>query len=186
LPESSSGSINQGTQIMNKRKHTVRGVTLIELMVVVIIISILAALAYPSYTNYMRQTRRSDAQIALTQAAALQEKYYSECNTYAQTLAGARACGTGVLGLAAATPVLSPGPHYEITLVAPTASSGTCPITTCYILEANPNSSAAGVTGRQTNDGRYRIDSRGNKSWDKANTNSPDATGKFPYRWTDK
>lgn len=171
---------------MRRAKPAVHGVTLIELIIALVIISILAAIAYPSYVNYTRQTRRSDAQIALTQAAALQEKYYTECNTYAQTLAGARSCATGILGYAPSTPVLSPGSHYEITLVAPTASSGNCPIDSCYILQANPDSAAVGVTGRQKGDGRYRIDSRGNKTWDKANTNSPDSFGKFVNKWTDK
>jgi type IV pilus assembly protein PilE len=166
------------------RQIRLHGFTLIELMIVVVIIGILAAIAYPSYTTYTIRARRSDAKIALTYAAAQQEKFYSDCNTYAGTLVGTRACATGILGLAAAAaPVLSLGQHYELTLVAPTA---TCPIATCFILEANPNSAAAGVTGRQRNDGRLRIDSRDNKTWDKTNANTPDASGKFPNRWTDK
>lgn len=165
------------------------GFTLIELMITVVIIGIIASIAYPGYTKYMAQTRRSDAQIALTNAASTQEKFFSDCNTYAQTLAGARDCTTGVLGLAAAaTPVLSPNLDYEITLVAPTTSTGVCPITSCFTLQANPNSSAAGVTGRQKNNGRLRITSLGIKTWDKANSVSPaDSThGPYAYKWTDK
>lgn len=166
-----------------KKQH---GFTLIELMVTVVILGILVGIAYPSYTKYMVQTRRSDAQIALTQAANQQERFFTECNYYATTLTGTRACGAssaaGVLGISA----LSPDSHYAITLVAPTASSGSCPITSCYFLEANPN--GAGVTGRQTNDGRFRINSRGVKTWDKANTNIPNdtTTGDYLNRWTDK
>ena len=154
-------------------------------MIVVVIIGILAAIAYPGYQKYATQTRRSDAQIALTQAANQQERFFTECNYYAKTLTGSRACGSsstaGVLGYPSA---LSPDGHYEITVVAPTSSAGNCPITSCYILEANPN--GTGASGRQANDGRFRIDSRGNKTWDKANTNTPDSSGKFANKWTDK
>jgi type IV pilus assembly protein PilE len=178
------------------------GFTLIELMIVVVIIGVLAAIAYPSYTKYTVQSRRSDAQIALTQAAALQEKFYSDCGHYAQIPNGVtRACGTvansfndGVLamnGKASAT-IFSPSQHYLITMVAPTASAGICPITQCFILEATPSAKAStdGTlfgTGLQVGNGRLRTDSKGNKSWDKANTNSPSGTtGMFGYKWTDK
>lgn len=187
---------------MDKHKSAISGVTLIELMVVVIIVAILAAIAYPSYTRYVVQTRRSDAQTALTRAAALQEKFYSECNHYAQIAYGVtRACGTatnnyndGVLamnGKVSAT-IFSPGQHYLITMVAPTSSGGICPIDRCFIMEATPSlkTSTDGTltgTGLQVGDGRFRIDSRGNRSWDKANTNTPDGTtGTFAYKWTDK
>lgn len=176
---------------MNRHRHG--GFTLIELMITVFIIGILAAIAYPSYQKYTTQARRSDAQIALTSAANRQEKFYSDCGHYAQVLTGTRACGTsannfndGVLGLANAAPVLSQDLHYELTLVAPTASSGLCPITSCFTLQANPN--GTGVTGRQNNDGRMRISSVGEKSWDRGNTNTPNPSthGKYGYKWTDK
>lgn len=178
------------------------GFTLIELMIAVVIIGVLAAMAYPAYTKYSIQTRRSDAQIALTQAAAAQEKFYSDCGHYAQIPNGAtRACGTaansfndGVLamnGIASAT-IFSPNQHYVITMVAPTSSTGICPISRCFIMQATPSTKTDtdGTllgTGLQVGDGRLRIDSRGNKSWDKANTNSPSGTtGMYGYKWTDK
>jgi type IV pilus assembly protein PilE len=168
------------------RHIRLHGFTLIELMIVVVIIGILATIAYPSYTNFTTQARRSDAQIALTRVAAQQEKFFSDCTTYAGTLVGTRDCATGILGLAAATPVLSPDRHYELTLVAPTASAGACPITSCFTMQANPN--GAGVTGRQTNDGRMRITHLGQKSWDKGNTNTPNPTthGDYSKKWSDK
>src|SRR5688572_23692834 len=79
------------TTILATPRH---GFTLIELMIVVAIIGILAVIAYPSYNNYATQTRRSDAQVALTRIAAQQEKYRADCGWYATTLNGARGCGT--------------------------------------------------------------------------------------------
>lgn len=186
------------------KRASLYGFTLIELMIVVVIIGVIAAIAYPSYTRYTVQTRRSDAQIALTQAASMQEKFYSDCSHYAQTLEGVknnRACGTlandfndGILSLnqKASATIFSPGLHYVITLVAPTASSGICPIDRCFILEATPSTTAntdgtLSGTGLQAGNGRLRIDSKGRKSWDKANTNSPSVTdGMFANKWTDK
>ena len=167
------------------RKFVSHGFTLIELMITVVIIGILAAIAYPSYQNYTKQTRRSDAQIALTQAANQQEKFFTECNWYAKTLHGiSRACGAtsadGVLSLfgATATPILSPERHYVITLVTPDAA---CPISSCYILQATPATTAQGGTGlQQSTDGNFRITSTGVKSWDKANNDL------YQSRWTDK
>lgn len=176
------------------------GFTLIELLIVVVIIAVLAGIAYPSYQNHMQQTRRSDAQIALTQAASLQEKFYSDCSHYAQLLHGAktdRACATnsdlnnGRLSMndSAATTILSPGGHYVITLVTPTTGAGSaCPISQCFTLQATPATKAQGGTGLQAGDGRFRITSTGAKSWDKANTGSPadSAQGNYLHKWTDK
>jgi type IV pilus assembly protein PilE len=168
------------------------GFTLIELMIVVVIIGVLASIAYPSYTKYMKQTRRSDAQIALSTAASLQEKFYSDCSHYAQKLEGlklSRACGTvgnsyndGILSMnnSAATTILSPGLHYAVSLVTPTASSGTCPITSCFILQATPATTAQGGTGLQLTDGNFRITSAGVKTWDKSNNST------YAAKWTDK
>lgn len=95
--------------------------TLIELMIAVVIVGILAGIAYPSYQKYAMQSRRSDAQIALTRIAAAQEKFFSDCGYYAASLATPRGCltsTTGRLGLGAT----SPDGHYGL-VVAVTASS---------------------------------------------------------------
>jgi type IV pilus assembly protein PilE len=81
-----------------------RGVTLIELVVVMIIIGILAAVAIPSYRNYVMRSQRSDAKDALLALATAQEKFYLQCNFYADVIGVAPTCaGGGVLQGAAAS-----------------------------------------------------------------------------------
>lgn len=146
-----------------------RGFTLVELMITVVILGILVGIAYPSYTKYMVQTRRSDAQIALTQATNQQERFFTECNWYAATLTGARSCGTNTTGVLN-YPTTSPDRHYAISLSAGSITAVTCSAYSCgYILTADPN--GAGVTGLQRTDGKFRIDSTGMKQWDRNNDN---------------
>ncbi|MEK7816154.1 MAG: type IV pilin protein [Pseudomonadota bacterium] len=166
------------------KKNATHGFTLIELMITVVIIGILAAIAYPSYQNYTRQTRRSDAQIALTQAANQQERFFTECNSYAPSITAARpaTCPPVPAGSGLGLSNLSPERHYVITLVTPDTA---CPISSCYILQATPATTAQGGTGLQANDGNFRIRSTGVKTWDKNNA-GPDSGGNYAFRWTDK
>lgn len=62
------------------------GFTLIEVMITVVIISILAAIAVPSYQNSVQKSRRADAKACLIEAAAAQEKYFYQNNTYTTTV----------------------------------------------------------------------------------------------------
>lgn len=152
---------------------SIRGVTLIELVVVVLIIGILAAIAYPSYRNYTQKSRRSDAQILLLQAAAKQEKFFSDCATYAAALDGTQmVCATGKLGLGAATPLSNQGDYQ---LAAPEAGNITgtgCQRGTAganlscgFTLTANP------VAGKsQAGNGALRIDALGNRQWNRNNS----------------
>lgn len=59
-----------------------RGVTLMELMVVVVIVGILAAIAYPSYRAQVRRSNRTEARVALEQAAGALEKCYTRYMAY--------------------------------------------------------------------------------------------------------
>ncbi len=76
-----------------RQKRTNFGFTLIELMIVVMIMSILAAVGYPSYTQYVIRGKRSEARSALLDAAARQERFYSDNNQYTSTV------GAGGLGI---------------------------------------------------------------------------------------
>ncbi|MGY0218287.1 type IV pilin protein [Endozoicomonadaceae bacterium StTr2] len=125
-----------------------RGFSLMELMVVMAIIAIIAALAYPSYQSSVRKTRRSDATIALTTAAAQQERWFSVNNSYADT--------SNLAALGGAT---SPEGYYTIAV-----ENDSCDVGgrfTCFKMIATP---MAGLS--QANDTdclEITIDHRGQK-----------------------
>ena len=146
------------------KRVTLYGFTLIELMIVVVIVGILAAIAYPSYNRYSTQTRRSDAKIALTQAASLQEKFFSDCRWYATTPNGVRACGTAAGNVDTVLGILttSPGGYYTLAITAGNIT-GTCTTYSCgFTITATPG-------GLQAGDGAFRIDALGTKQWDRDN-----------------
>ena len=74
-----------------------KGFTLIELMVVVVVAAILAAIAYPSYQNYVMRAKRAEGRATLLDAAAKEERYYSDANQYG-TLADAGISSTSESG----------------------------------------------------------------------------------------
>lgn len=67
-------------------RKSMRGVTLMELMIVVVIIGILAAIAYPNYRQYAARAKRNEARAALLQIATNQERFYLQNNIYTQDL----------------------------------------------------------------------------------------------------
>lgn len=106
---------------------SIKGFTLMEVMIAVVIVGILASIAYPAYQNHMYRTRRADGQAALMNLATYMEHYYTENNTYTgATLAG--------LGLTAG----SQQGYYTTSISAITATS--------YTLTATPVSPQTGDT----------------------------------------
>ncbi len=68
---------------MNRQQ--LKGFTLMELMIVVAIIAVIAAVAIPFYQDYVVRSKRTEAKVALTGLAQLQESYYTRNNSYADT-----------------------------------------------------------------------------------------------------
>jgi type IV pilus assembly protein PilE len=68
------------------QQRNARGFTLIELVIVVLIVAILAAVAIPSYRRYVIRAHRVDAQTALVDVAAREERFYYTKNAYSANL----------------------------------------------------------------------------------------------------
>ena len=68
--------------LVKKPPFSMRGFTLIELMIVVAILAILIALAYPSYRDQVRKSRRADAESVLLEAASTLERCFTRFNAY--------------------------------------------------------------------------------------------------------
>ena len=77
-------------------------------MIVVVIVAIIVSIAYPSYQEQIRKTRRSDAQSALMNAAAILERNYTQFGHY---------------GAGAAIPATSSENFYTLTAVGTIANS---------------------------------------------------------------
>lgn len=100
---------------------SIRGVTLIELLIVVVIVSILAAVAYPNYRAYVQKSKRNEAKAALLLIATNQERHYLNENTYTTDMT--------LLGFSAVGNVLTDSETYEIDVTAADADSFTAQAT---------------------------------------------------------
>lgn len=68
--------------------RSIRGFTLIELMIALVVAAILLAVAFPSYQDYVRRGTRSSGQQFLMDIAQRQEPYFLDQRQYASLLGG--------------------------------------------------------------------------------------------------
>jgi type IV pilus assembly protein PilE len=81
----------QGEPKMKKRLH--KGFTLIELLIVVVVMGVLAAIALPSYKSYVQRAKRAAARTAVQNMAQMQERYFTQNNTYLAIPSGSTVTG---------------------------------------------------------------------------------------------
>ncbi len=142
-------------------RNKLKGFTLIELLITIVIVGILAAIAYPAYQNSVTQSRRADAQGALTQLNNAMERVFTQNNTYMPLVGGVPTAPT--LGSAAGaifpsqTPLDGTTKYYNLSISSITANT--------YTLRATP------ITGTsQAADGNLELDHTGAKRWGALNS----------------
>jgi type IV pilus assembly protein PilE len=141
---------------------TSKGFSLIELMVTVVIVAVLAGIAYPSYTNHLRKGQRAEAKVRLTQVAQLQERYFTEKNTYTTDIAVLLGFTTGTVIWS--SPNNTAGSGYQITAAAGDGST----IDKSFKLEAAPQGSQTADTCgtlRLLHTGKKEISGSGTGCW---------------------
>ncbi len=117
------------------RRTSLRGFTVVELMIAVVIAGVLAVVAIPTFLDTMRKSRRAEAVAALSALQQAQERFRSNNATYA-----ANSALTTGLGLGATTA----SGYYAIAIGTATATGYTA--------------TATGRTGTsQANDGNCRV-----------------------------
>jgi type IV pilus assembly protein PilE len=104
------------------KRETIRGFTLIELMVVVVIATILVTLALPSFMQQIRQSRRTEAKTALLDLAGREERYLST----AAAGAGYSAANADLGYPGAAWPQNVASGYYQVTVCVAAAGQPSC------------------------------------------------------------
>jgi type IV pilus assembly protein PilE len=141
-----------------KIKHSMSGMTLIEILIVLVIISALSAIALPTYQDSVRKSARAAGRGALMDVAMRQEQYFINNKAYATALTG--------LGLpdpyyidktVEPVPVTNASRVYQLTL-ANTSATGYDAVATAvldqngdgcgnYTLKSDGTRSVSGATG---------------------------------------
>lgn len=140
------------TDIIRAPRSASTGFSLIELMVAVTIVSILAGIAIPGYTQQVRQSRRTEARLALLDLAAREERFMTTNNAYTSVPAN--------LGYSGTFPQVIGSGYYQVSVcVAAAAPCGSSSATTgnLFLAQATP-------VGSQTADAQctsFTLDSTG-------------------------
>lgn len=132
---------------MNK---SIKGFSLLELMIVIAIIGILAGIALPSYQDHVQKSRRQDAEAALMQFRQVMEKFYANRFTYEKAAVSGANTGAPAI-FPVSTPLDSAGTkYYNLSIVSASA--------TAFKLKAQP-------VGPQANDacGTLTLQSNGTR-----------------------
>ena len=141
------------------------GFTLIELVITVLIVAILSTIAYPSYTNYVAQTRRTDAQIALTRTAAQLEKFFTNCSRYPTVAEYAAAPNADCANPGFGGPTTSTDGYYNLQYQQGGAGCGAGqPAASCFELTATPTALGAQLSRDGAKCASFTIDHTGKKT----------------------
>jgi len=132
--------------------RTIRGFTLIEIMIVVALIGILASIALSSYQSHALKTRRYAAQSCLMEQAQYMERYYTTANnpmSYTGAVLPSATCKTNLASYYAFS-LISASQAFTVRAVASGTQTGD---TNCRTLALNQaalqssSSATASTTG---------------------------------------
>ena len=121
-------------------KCTVKGFTLVELIIVVVIVAILAAVAIPGYQQMMENGRRSDAMASMKALQLAQETLRANCPFYAQNLGANDVCGANAGATTVGFDAASNEGFYTLSIVGGTATGN------AYTISADPQGAQASDT----------------------------------------
>jgi len=126
---------------MRNFANTMRGVTLMEVMIVIVVIGILTAIAYPNYREFTARAKRTEAKALLLEIASNQERFYLNANRF----------GT-LTELGYADPLTTDSGSYTVTIPLNNASN--------FVVTAAYNHSGSEFDRCSS----FTIDGRGNKT----------------------
>jgi type IV pilus assembly protein PilE len=143
-------------------KITVKGFTLLELMIALVVLGILAAIAFPSYVESVRKGRRSDAVAALQRVQQAQERFRANNTRYTNDLSALGVGSTSSDGYytIAVSGASDIGYTATATVVGGTPQAGD---TRCNVLRL--------------------VQTRGNTSYGSTDANAADAEGAHNVCW---